>query len=220
MLISYPAFLETGAGFGLFAVRTTTSLTLLIAVWTLIGTKRSFAIGLFLAGTALILTLGELFFRSALLSYAKILVAFLFFILTLAISFRNVVFGDQINGNRLIGAICIYFLIGILWSLAYTVINLAAPGSFNGLSTLSLDHQESDLIYFSFVTLATLGYGDIAPTRPLARSLAYFEAIIGQFFLAILVAGLVAAYIGRKKTIRSDEHEPSDTASTVIGRGD
>jgi hypothetical protein len=60
-----------------------------------------------------------------------------------------------------------------------------------------------ELFYFSFVTMTTLGYGDISPVAPLARSLAYLQAVVGQMYIAILVAGLVSAHVAAR-TERSD----------------
>ena len=57
---------------------------------------------------------------------------------------------------------------------------------------------DSEWLYFSFVTMTTLGYGDIAPVSAIARVLAYMQAVFGQFYIAILVAGLVGAYISRR----------------------
>ncbi len=82
----------------------------------------------------------------------------------------------------------------------YALIEAVAPGSFGGLSEQVTDADwNPDWVYFSFVTLTTLGYGDILPLTFSARSLAYFEAIVGQFYLAVLVAGLVGAYLSEKQ---------------------
>ncbi|MHB8957648.1 MAG: potassium channel family protein [Pirellulaceae bacterium] len=85
---------------------------------------------------------------------------------------------------------------GIIWSLLYFAVETASPGSFfmaspgrDGATAAPL--HRGDLSYYSFITLATVGYGDVTPTTPLARTLAWTEAITGQFYLAILVAGLV-----------------------------
>ena len=91
---------------------------------------------------------------------------------------------------------CGYLLLGIIWSLLYCATEMASPGSFV-MSVPGQDHRaaapldRSDLSYYSFITLATVGYGDVTPTTQLARTLAWTEAITGQFYLAILVAGLV-----------------------------
>ena len=85
---------------------------------------------------------------------------------------------------------------GLIWAVLYTLIQLTFPGSFTNISSnnewFSLF---PDFIYFSFVTITTLGFGDISPLLPISRFLVYFEAIVGQFYLAILVASLVGSHM-------------------------
>ena len=89
-----------------------------------------------------------------------------------------------------------YLLIGLIWAVLYTLIQLTFAGSFTNISSnnewFSLF---PDFIYFSFVTITTLGFGDISPVLPISRFLVYFEAIVGQFYLAILVASLVGSHM-------------------------
>ncbi len=103
---------------------------------------------------------------------------------------------NRVSGDAIFGAVCGYLLLGIIWSLLYGAVETASPRSFvtappkgEDVSAVRLDRD--DLSYFSFITLATVGYGDVTPTTTLARMLAWTEAITGQFYLAILVAGLV-----------------------------
>jgi voltage-gated potassium channel len=102
----------------------------------------------------------------------------------------------QASGHAILGVVCGYLLLGIIWSLVYSAVETAAPGSFatsasRRAEAASVQLSRGDLGYFSFITLATVGYGDVTPVSPLARTLAWMEAITGQFYLAILVAGLV-----------------------------
>ena len=98
----------------------------------------------------------------------------------------------RVDSEHLCAAISAYLLLGVCWGVVY-----AAMSRLN-LNALLVGGQPpdapltmADTLYFSFVTLATLGYGDITPTGPATRGLAVFEAIVGQFYLAILVARLV-----------------------------
>jgi hypothetical protein len=95
-----------------------------------------------------------------------------------------------ITAHRIQGAIAVYLLIGLAWAHTYELIEYLSPGAFTGAITTS--GKFSSWMYFSFVTLATLGYGDITPVHPVARSLAVAEAITGQLYLAILIARLVS----------------------------
>jgi hypothetical protein len=95
--------------------------------------------------------------------------------------------------DRIVGAICVYVLIGFAWAKIYETLDGIAPGSFR-FPADSAWATPSTLrySYFSFVTLATLGYGDVTPVSALAGTLAWMEAITGQLYLAVTVARLVA----------------------------
>lgn len=103
------------------------------------------------------------------------------------------VFGPgAITAHRIRGAIAIYLLLGLSWAWIYRFILLLAPGAivYNGAS----DHPlvaGTNLLYFSFTTLTTVGYGDIAPVHAIARSLANLEALTGQLYPAIFIGRLV-----------------------------
>jgi voltage-gated potassium channel len=106
------------------------------------------------------------------------------------------ILAKQASGDAIFGAVCGYLLLGIIWTLLYSAVETASPGSFGIQATTSggIDPPRlgrGALSYYSFITLATVGYGDVTPATPLARTLAWIEAITGQFYLAILVAGLV-----------------------------
>ena len=114
------------------------------------------------------------------------------------LALQNLLRSNDIDLNKIFGGICAYLLIGLIWAFFYLFINLVSPESFNGLTSTMIVHQFPDLLYFSFVTLATVGYGDLTPVKPLARTVAYLEAIVGQFYVAVLVAWLVSMYISGK----------------------
>ena len=96
-------------------------------------------------------------------------------------------------------------MIGFIWASAYFVLEAYSPGSFelDGIAlttrTESLEAMLSKCFYSSYVTLTTLGYGDVKPTSPPAQSLAYVEALTGQLYLAVLVARLVALHVTHSK---------------------
>ena len=96
----------------------------------------------------------------------------------------------SIDREHLYAALSAYLLAGVFFGSFYWVLEEIQPGSF----TLSGDFFPSSAIYFSFVTLATLGYGDIVPRTDIARGLAVLEGVGGQLFLAVLIARLVSLY--------------------------
>ncbi len=100
---------------------------------------------------------------------------------------------EATNLNVLSGAAAVYLLLALIWALSYRVIGEVVPGAFEGLS-LDRISAWTQYFYFSLTTLTTLGYGDITPVNPFARSWAAFEAIFGVFYVAVLVARLVSLY--------------------------
>lgn len=99
------------------------------------------------------------------------------------------ILAKHVSSDAIFGAICGYLLLGIIWGLLYYSLEISSPGAFRAAAGEPIDR--GTLGYYSFITLATVGYGDITPITPLARTLAWLEAVAGQFYLAILVAGLV-----------------------------
>jgi len=102
----------------------------------------------------------------------------------------------RINVHRIMGAVGAFLLIGVVFSQGYRLIALFYDGAFAiGGAPATSANFVAHVNYFSFVTLTSLGYGDITPLHPFARSLVTLEALTGQLFLAILVARLVAMEI-------------------------
>ena len=109
------------------------------------------------------------------------------------------------------GAICAYLLLGLAWAMIYLGLSLSAAGewtingvSFNESSELGEVHAFSQMIYFSFVTMSTLGYGDMTPETVLVQTLTWMQSVSGQFYIAVLVAWLVSE-IPRRQTYTSFE---------------
>jgi hypothetical protein len=106
------------------------------------------------------------------------------------------------TSHRIMGAVAAYLLLGVIWSLAYYLITLRMPGAFNVQGPFTPGDTEalrSHLFYFSFVTLTTLGYGDIVPVHPIVRMLVILEGVAGQLFPAILIARLVSLQVQSKQ---------------------
>lgn len=176
------------------------SVMLLIGIWSLRGSGRFFSIGLAFVVAGFVLNIVAIYSHITFFQYSAILAVMGFLFVTITFTLRQVVVGTEINANRLVGAICVYLMLGVIWALAYSLVELAAPGSFGGVAAGQDAGWDSEWLYFSFVTLTTLGYGDILPLSALARALAYMEAVTGQFYVAILVAGLVSAYISDRQS--------------------
>jgi hypothetical protein len=119
-------------------------------------------------------------------------------LLLLAVVLGQTLRSGPITPHRIQGAVAAYLLLGIIWAHAYSLIALLRPGAFSG--PISPADGPGAWLYFSFVTLTTVGYGDVLPVHPAARSLAMLEAVVGPLYLATLIARLVSLAVapGRK----------------------
>ncbi len=176
------------------------SALLAIGLWSLRSTGRSFsaAVAFVIVGTVLNMLFA--YNSHVVFLYGSTLAMLAFLFLATGKAMRQIAIGNNLSANRIIGAVCVYLMLGVIWALCYALLEAIVPGSFEGIA----EHAASaswnpDWVYFSFVTLTTLGYGDILPQTFSARALSYFEAIVGQFYLAVLVAGLVGAYLSEKQ---------------------
>lgn len=111
---------------------------------------------------------------------------------------------SEINIDKVFSAICVYFLMGLLWAFIFTFLAINTVQSFNylGEPMIMKEGSFSRFFYYSIVTLTTLGYGDITPTTTAAKSMSAFEAFSGQLFLAVLIARLVGMHI-TQSTLKS-----------------
>jgi hypothetical protein len=120
--------------------------------------------------------------------------------------FRGVRFQERINGQTVAAALSIYLLIGAFFSFVAGAANALGPQYF----AQKADPTASDFMYFSFITLATVGYGDFTPATNVGHALAVTESLIGQLYLVSIVA-LVVGNMGRQRTPRGVEPSASST---------
>ena len=179
------------------------SLLLVVGIWSLKDGGRFFTIGMAFVIAGLVLNLLAASIDSQPLFYGSIAAIVGFLLIAIVFTLRQVVFGTEMTFNRLVGAVCVYLLLGTIWAFTYSLVDALSPGSFTGISPQEGRGWDSDWLYFSFVTMTTLGYGDISPVSASARVLAYMQAVFGQFYVAILVAGLVSGYISTRQTERN-----------------
>lgn len=132
-------------------------------------------------------------------------VGHLFFLLFVVRVILGHVFREStVSTDMILGSICAYMMLGLFFNEGFALIETLIPGSFEGLADIRKDGG-----YFSFVTFSTLGYGDVVPVKAVARSVAAMAAVTGQFYIAIIVARLVAAHV----SARRDERETEEAAS-------
>jgi hypothetical protein len=140
----------------------------------------------------------ELLLRNVSLGFLSALVNFLCCGFLAAIILVQVFRKGRITAHRIQGAIAVYLLFGLMWGFLYQSIAFSTANAFQFSPTLpphSKEMLKTELVYFSFVTLTTVGYGDVLALHPFARMLVILEALIGQLFPAILLARLVTLEI-------------------------
>ncbi|WP_295890739.1 potassium channel family protein [uncultured Vibrio sp.] len=126
------------------------------------------------------------------------LFALLFFLLSHTVSaLKQVMLNDYVSRNQLVGSICVYLLIGVSWAIIYLIQLEMFPGAFNGIEKKPWIDNLFEAIYFSFITLTTVGYGDISPALPIPRFFVFIESILGSFYMAIMVASLVSSRLSQ-----------------------
>jgi hypothetical protein len=155
--------------------------------------------------TAACLQLGSLIFDKMVLEISNNISSLVLLLLTTSLILKRVLAVETSNFDTLCGAAAIYLMLGITWTSFFSLISLVYPDAFLGLRDDALERW-NDLMYFSFTTLTTLGYGDVAPTNTVARIWATLEAVAGTLYLTILVARLVAIY-SREHAARTDARD-------------
>jgi hypothetical protein len=157
--------------------------------------------GLSVAGTALIIAFPETW--ALLIEHSIILVLIGFFCVSIL---SYVLRRGRVNSDKIFAAICVYMLMGYGWSFVYSILVELQPNAFMATTEVGLHDFVARLLqlrYFSFMTMTTVGYGDIVPHSALARTLSVLEAVMGQFYLVVLVGRLVGLHIVHETAERS-----------------
>jgi len=171
------------------------AVTLAAAMWTSglmhAGSKLLIAL---VAGAVLLAVAAPIFDRNGVIAAAGIASGVLV-VATIATIAIGVVDQNEVNAQSITGAVCIYLLAGILFMFLYGAVALLGSSDFFSQGT---DGTRALRLYFSYVTLATLGYGDYTPAENLGHSLAILEALFGQLYLVTVLALLVSRLQGRR----------------------
>ncbi len=197
-LLAGPALLEFDVLRSGVVVQGAFSLTLIVAVWSMSESRKSFLMGIALALVTAGATIAYYLEPTTIAAVVGLGSTLTFCCLSLSLTLTFLFNTRAISANSLIGALCVYLLLGISFGVLNMLIETSLPNSFSGIETSGEDGSAISLIYYSFVTLTTLGYGDMAPVRPLAQAIAYMSSVTGQFYIAVLVAGLVSAYLNQR----------------------
>jgi energy-converting hydrogenase Eha subunit C len=199
LILAYPYLELNIAGQAVMTVITIfVMLSLILAVS---DTKRNIIIALCLAVpwfVTLIINFPLFEIEREIVIRKEIVFAVLLFFFTTITIFVHLLKSREVTSEILFAAVCVYLLIGLTWGALYVFIELVAPGSFVDTSD-EIAITSPRFLFFSYITLTTVGYGTLIPVTDQARSIALLEAVIGQLYLAIMVARLVGLHISKPK---------------------
>ena len=181
------------------------SVVLLAAVW-VVSQKRHLLLATFVLMVPAFVARWLLYVHT---SHWLVVIAAVFamsvLVLTMIVLLWRAFGGATVTADTIAGSVCAYLILGVVWAFAFSLVELARPGAFlvNGTpmaATIGTPTAlNKELLYFSLVTLSTVGYGDIVPAVPPARMLAVLEAVTGQIYLAVLIGGLVGMRMQRPR---------------------
>ncbi len=187
------------------AVSVILSAMLLSAVFAVSRTRRTVIVALSLAVPAIVLRVLHVWLGRDAFLIGEHLLEILFLGYVIVVLLKHLFRAERVSFDTICASVCAYLLLATIWAMVYPVLDVLQPGSFafsfaepgqNSLMRLG-DEKSVYPLYFSVVTMTTLGYGDIVPTSPAAQMLAAVEALTGQLYLAVLVARLVGLQIAQ-----------------------
>ena len=189
LLLILSSLLE-GTKYGYLVLNTTSTVVFILGVHA-VGTTRRNLILLVLLGLPWFFA--EWFFID---SPRTVFTSVLFFFFVTGAIFNHILHTKDVTADTLYGAVCVYLLLGLLWASFYGLLEYLSPGAmfFSNSADSFKEATTNELIYYSYLTLAALGYGDVTFLSPVGRIMSVLEAITGQLFLAFLVARLVSIY--------------------------
>lgn len=174
-----------------------------LAVWIVAEHRKHLIIATALAVPFVLVSWITRFDPSALLIAVRYLLAVAFYGFAVYVVLHNI-HKREVTIDVIVGSVSAYLLIGVMWAFLYQLLNLISPGSF--LSTIASETGSGtiDYFYYSFVTLTTLGFGDIVPVSSVARSFTALEAVTGVLFMAIVIARVIGLHVVKKGSVLGD----------------
>ncbi len=191
LFVIYPFSRKYETGFSLLDIYFL--IILITGIYSISKNRSVYLTGVFLALIAFGSGIINIFIMTTGLQVVSKLFYMFFFGLSLVIILSNVIKAEKVTTDTILGAICAYILLGLAWTMVYSLLELLQPGSFQ--TNTATTRLRDEFFYYSFVTMTTLGYGDITPISHPARSLSTLEAVTGQLYIAVLIAHLVGLRI-------------------------
>jgi len=200
----------------IMAFRVLATLVFVTAVYVVGQQSRHWLIGLALGVPGVVLTAIAKVRSDMSLRILALSLTLAFLIFTVVVLFKAVIKVQEVTTETIYGAMSVYLLIAITWSVAYLLLSYLRPGAFvSSIQSGSNPLTWPDYLFFSFATLTATGYGDIIPRIAQARSLAILESVTGMMYVAVFVARLVGVY----QRERPQRPGPPDGGDSVIDVG-
>ncbi|MEH6616265.1 MAG: potassium channel family protein [Porticoccus sp.] len=185
--------------------------TLLAGLWLVTHNQRLLLIAGVLALPVLVVSGQSMVGEGTVQSLGSSCITLILLLFILGHLLRFVVVSNRVSGDLIFASLCVYLLIGVIWAYIYLVMELVTPGAFSINEDIGQSHSAllRELLYYSYVTLTTLGYGDILPVTSITRAWAAMEAIVGQLYLAVIVARLMGLYIAAElRNVDAEDSQP------------
>ena len=198
LIVLLPVFLGPMGRAGQFILQALFMVTVIAGVVAITRRRVYLVVALALALPAVLLTLAIERFATPNIAVARDIALLLLYVATAVSMLHNILTATHVERDTVTGAICVYLFLGLIWALFYSVLLHFDPDAIRFAqqdSEVAGPELYSALLYYSFVTLTTLGYGDIQPVSSAAREAAWVEAVTGQLYLTVLVARLVGQRI-------------------------
>lgn len=193
-MIIIPTFFEEGSNLQGFLAFSFRALVVFTGIYAIHESTLQLNLGLAIGSLVILINLFGIFEDSTQIDYYLSFVIYIFFYCLMAYRlFSLILKTERVNTGVLYAAVNVYLLIGIIGGLVFMLIENSNPGSINNLTVDTLS-STTGFFYLAFITLSTLGYGDITPISPAAKSVAIFLSTAGPLYLTILVALLVSRF--------------------------
>jgi hypothetical protein len=196
LILIYPFLAATSVGDEVF--RLLAVVVFLTSLYAVKGRGRITLIALLLGAPAIVLRLANIAEHREVVRLPDEISGLVFLIFVTGVLLWTIISNPSVTADTLAGAVSAYFLVGITFGLAYLLIESVVPGSFKDTIQPGKHFTPADFTFFSFVTLTTVGYGDIVPWGAHARALAIVESVLGIMYPAVLVSRLVGLHGSRR----------------------
>ena len=165
---------------------------ILLSIFSIIDNKTQFLRYLILIAVTLIWLM---FFSDYILNkYIAFIFSIIVFVITTAIMIKQIVSSKTVSAKVIVETICGYLLIGIIFGFLNSILLWINPDALN----MGDNHSISEIIYYSFITVTTIGYGDISPISPAAKSLSILFGVVSQLYLTIIMALIIGKYLNKE----------------------